>query len=290
MLFRSGKMTQLCLQHNITEFDQVDAFRTRVDADGRRVIPQFEGPKVRQIAIPTTLSGGEFQNQGGCTDTRKKVKQSFRHPLHVPRVTILDPAPTVHTPMWVWLSTGLRAVDHATEALCCPINNPASDAIFVQALRLLSTGLPRVKDNPNDMAARLDCQIAVWMAMHGRQGGAQMGASHAIGHVLGGSCDVPHGYTSCVMLPPVLRYNQSVNADRQKIVAEAMGHPGKDAADVIASFVKGLGLPGKLSEVNVSRGNFEMIANHVMHDSWLHTNPRKITEPAQVMDILAMAE
>ena len=285
----AGKMTQLCLQHNITEYDQVDQFRTRVETDGRRTVPQFEGPKVRQIAIPTTLSGGEFQNQGGCTDTRKKVKQSFRHPLHVPRVTILDPVPTLHTPLWVWLSTGLRAVDHATEALCSPNNNPASDANFIQALKLLSSGLPRVKNDPNDMAARLDCQLAVWQAMTGRQGGAQMGASHAIGHVLGGSCDVPHGYTSCVMLPPVLRYNKSVNAERQKIVAEAMGHAGEDAADVIAAFIKGLGLPGSLKDVGVGREQFEMIANHAMHDSWLHTNPRKITEPAQVMDILAMA-
>ena len=141
----------------------------------------------------------------------------------------------------------------------------------------------------SDLAARLDCQIAVWMAMHGRQGGAQMGASHAIGHVLGGSCDVPHGYTSCVMLPSVLRYNRDVNAERQKLVAEAMGKPGGDAADVIASFIKNLGLPGSLAAVGVKPDQFTMIANHAMHDSWLHTNPRKITSAEQVLQILEMA-
>ena len=91
------------------------------------------------------------------------------------------------------------------------------------------------------------------------------------------------------MLPPVLRYNRSVNGERQKLVAEAMGHAGEDAADVIAAFVKGLGLPGKLSEVGVTSAQFEKIANHAMHDRWLHSNPRKITEPAQVMEILASA-
>jgi len=116
-----------------------------------------------------------------------------------------------------------------------------------------------------------------------------MGESHAIGHVLGGSCDVPHGYTSCVMLAPVLRYNRSVNAERQKLVAEAMGHAGADAAEVIAAFVKGLGLPGRLSEVGVKREQFAMIADHAMHDSWLHTNPRKITSVEQVYEILEMA-
>ena len=285
----AGKMLQLCLRHNITEYEQLDAYHVVVNTDGTIKHPSFDGPKVRQIAIPTTLSGGEFQHQGGCTDIRRKVKQSFRHPLHIPRVTILDPAPTVHTPLWVWLSTGLRAVDHATEALCSKSSNPASDAFFMQALRLLSRGLPRVKAQPDDLDARLECQMAVWLAMAGRQAGTQMGASHAIGHVLGGSCDVPHGYTSCVMLPPVLRYNRSVNEVRQRLVSEAMGHPGEDAADVIAAFVKSLGLPGRLSEVGVKPDQFAMIADHAMHDTWLHSNPRKITSVEQVFEILEMA-
>lgn len=285
----AGKMLQLCLRHNVTEMNQLDAFRVKVTPDGKRTVPQYDPPIVRQIAIPTTLSGGELQPQGGCTDPRIKVKHSFRNPYHIPRVTILDPAPTVHTPLWVWLSTGLRAVDHATEAICSPINNPASDAFFLQALRLLASGLPRVKNDPSDLNARLDCQLAVWLAMAGRQGGTQMGASHAIGHVLGGSCDVPHGYTSCVMLPSVLRYNRDVNAERQKLVAEAMGKPGGDAANVIASFVKNLGLPGTLAEVGVKPAQFTLIANHAMHDSWLHTNPRKITSAEQVLQILEMA-
>ena len=42
---------------------------------------------------------------------------------------ILDPAPTVHTPMWLWLSTGVRAVDHAVETLDGPLP-PVSDFFF----------------------------------------------------------------------------------------------------------------------------------------------------------------
>jgi maleylacetate reductase len=285
----AGKVVQLCLRHNITEYEQLDAFRVIVNTDGSTKQPSYDAPKVRQIAIPTTLSGGEFQSSGGCTDTRRKVKQSFRHPLHIPRVVILDPAPTVHTPLWVWLSTGVRAIDHATEAICSGTSNPVSDASFLQALRLLSQSLPRVKNDPNDLDARLDCQLGVWLAMQGRSAGISMGASHAIGHVLGGSCDVPHGQTSCVMLAHVLRYNRSVNLEWQHLVAEAMGHPGKDAADVIAAFVAGLGQPGRLSEVGVKPDQFAMIADHAMHDSWMHSNPRKITSVEQVFEILESA-
>ena len=285
----AGKIMQLCLRHGITDYDGLDAYRVVVKADGTRTVPTFEGPTVRQIAIPTTLSGGEFQSQGGCMDNRRKVKHSYRHPLHVPRVTILDPAPTVHTPLWVWLSTGVRAIDHATEGICGQFSNPAGDASLLCALQLLSQGLPRVKRQPDDLEARLDCQLAVWQAMTARQGGLEMGASHAIGHVLGGTCDVPHGYTSCVMLPAVLRYNRTANLARQRMVAEAMGHPREDAADVIAAFIADLRLPGRLADVGVTREQFAMIATHAMHESWLHTNPRKITSPEQVLEILEAA-
>jgi maleylacetate reductase len=285
----AGKMVQLCLKHDIKAMDDFDPFRIRVSADGTRQAPVYEGPTVRQIAIPTTLSAGEFHQQVGCTDQRIKVKQSYRHDLLVPRVTIFDPAPTVHTPLHVWLSTGIRAVDHSTEGLCSPLNNPVSDAAYLQSLRLLSRALPKVKKDPADLDARLECQLAIWLAMAGRHGGVQMGASHAIGHVLGGTAGVAHGYTSCIMLPHVLRYNREANADRQKLVAEAMGHAGEDAADVIAALVAALGLPGRLSDVGVKQDQFAVLAANTMHDGWLHTNPRKITSPAPVLTILEAA-
>jgi maleylacetate reductase len=285
----AGKMVQLCLRHDIRAMDDFDRFRTVVKADGTRTVPSFDGPTVRQVAIPTTLSAGEFNAQSGCTDPRIKVKHNFRHPLIVPRVTIFDPAPTVHTPLWVWLSSGIRALDHATEGLCSPASSPIGDASYVPSLRLLSQALRRVKRDPADLEARLDCQLGIWLSMAGRQGGAQMGASHAIGHVLGGTCGVAHGYTSCVMLPPVLRYNRAVNAERQRLVAEAMGHPGEEAADVIAALVSELGLPGRLSEVGVGPEQFPVIAANVLHDSWLHTNPRRITSAEQVLEILEAA-
>ena len=285
----AGKVVQVCLANNVRDAEHLKRLRIVVNADGTDSVPVLRAPTVRQIAIPTTLSAGEYNAQGGCTDLVNKVKTTFRHPLMVPRVTILDPLPTVHTPLWVWISTGIRAVDHAVEGLCSTSANPISDATFVRALELLGSGLRRVKQMPDDMAARLDCQMGVWLSMAGRQGGAQMGASHAIGHVLGGACNVPHGYTSCVMLPHVLRYNSSVNAGRQQIVSTALGQPGAQSADVVASFLTELEMPQRLSEVGVNPEQFGMIADKAMHDSWLHTNPRKITAREQVMEILRAA-
>jgi maleylacetate reductase len=285
----AGKLMQIALKHGVKDVDGFDAFRAVIGEDGTRKVPSFAAPDVRQIAIPTTLSAAEFNTSAGATDTRKHVKHSFRHPLLVPRVVILDPAPTVHTPLWLWLSTGVRALDHIVEGMCSGRSNPVSDASYLQGLKLLTSALPRVKANPGDLEARLDCQLAAWLSMAARQAQIPMGASHAIGHVLGGTCGVAHGHTSCVMLPSVLRYNLSVNADRQRLVAEAMGQPGKPAADVVAGFIASLGLPGSLKDVGVEPARFREIAEHAMHDEWLHMNPRKITSPEQVLEILEAA-
>ncbi len=285
----AGKVIQICLRHDIRDIDGLEPYRLVINEDGSRRTPNFDGPRVRQITVPTTLSGGEFSSHAGCTDPRTKMKQGYNHPLLVPRTVVLDPAPTVHTPEWLWLSTGIRALDHCVEGICSVRTNAFCDGAFLHALRLMSTAYPRVKADPGDLRARLDCQFAAWMSMIGAGAGVPKGASHAIGHVLGGSCDVPHGYTSCVMLPAVLRWNEPVNAERQKLVSEAMGRPGVPASEVVADFIAGLGLPRRLAEVGVGPDRFDLVAKNAMHDRWTHTNPRKITGPEQVREILEMA-
>ncbi|HYH40670.1 MAG TPA: iron-containing alcohol dehydrogenase [Burkholderiales bacterium] len=284
-----GKMVRLALQHGITDMDGFDAYRARLDANGKRITPEVDEPRVEQIAVPTTLSAGEFHDRAGCSDPRHNAKHSYRHRKLLARVIVLDPAPTVHTPLWVWLSTGIRCLDHAVEGVCSPSSNPASDGNFLQAITLLAQGLPRVASDPADLDARLECQLAMWLAMSGRMAAVNMGASHALGHALGGTCGVAHGHTSCLMLPHVLRYNAAANPEKQARVAAAMGHPGEAAADVVSAFIGALGLPRRLAQVDVTREQFPKIAEHAMHDEWLHLNPRKIDRIEQVMEILESA-
>jgi maleylacetate reductase len=116
-----------------------------------------------------------------------------------------------------------------------------------------------------------------------------MGASHGIGYVLGAEFGVPHGYTSCVMLPSVMRWNKLANAERQAQVAAAMGHPNEDAGDVLDAFIRNLGMPRSLREVNVTAEHFGRIALAAMATPWVPRNPRKIDGPAQLREILDMA-
>ena len=208
-------MVRLALQHDIRRIEDFDRFVVRVQPDGIRAAPDYAAPEIGQIAIPTTLSGGDFNLSAGCTDPRSMLKEIYRHPRLMPRVIVLDPAVTLRTPIWLWLSTGIRALDHAVETICADTADPRSWLESMQAVRLLHSALPRTLADPADLAARLDALLAVWLATEHNRFGISMGASHGIGHVLGGTCNVPHGYTSCVMLPTVLRWNEPANAARQ---------------------------------------------------------------------------
>ena len=283
-----GKAVTICLEHGIKDADGLEAFRTVVE-NGKRRIPEFRAPKVRQIAVPTTLSAGEFNARAGITDSRLKLKQSFVHPGIVPESVILDPAVTLHTPAWLWLSSGVRAVDHAVETLLSLDANDYTDGTALQALRSLGTGLPRVKADASNLNARLSCMMGAWLSMVGIVSGTRLGASHAIGHILGGSANVPHGHTSCVMLPYVLEYNAPVNGDRQREVAAAMGQPSKRASEVLDDFIRSLGMPRRLREVNVEEADLPRLAKNCMLDDWTYSNPRPISGPQDVMEILKAA-
>jgi len=185
-----AKAVQLCLANDVRSVEDIDRIRAV-----KGVAPEMTPPKVRQISVPTTIAGGEFSAIAGVTNARTKVKEMLRHELVIPRAAILDPAITVHTPEWLWLSTGIRAVDHCVEGLCSREAHPYTDAQALKGLSMLSQALPRVKANPRDLEARMDCQIGTWLSMGPLSAGVPMGASHGIGYVLGAVYDVPHGYT-----------------------------------------------------------------------------------------------
>jgi maleylacetate reductase len=279
-----AKAVQLCLANDVGTVEGIDQIRAV-----KAVAPPMTAPRVRQISVPTTIAGGEFSAIAGVTDARTKVKEMLRHELVVPRAAILDPAITMHTPEWLWLSTGIRAVDHCVEGICSHEAHPYADAQALKALSMLAEGLLRVKADGRDLDARMDCQIGTWLSMAPLASGVPMGASHGIGYVLGAEFGVPHGYTSCVMLPYVMRWNKPANAERQALVSAAMGHAGEDASDVLDNFIRGLGMPRSLGEVKIGPEHFDRIAEQAMATPWIPRNPRKIDAPAQVREILVQA-
>ncbi len=284
----TGKMVQLCLAEHITDPRQLDAFRVRTDDVGHTTMPAIAAPSLRQIAIPTTLSGAEWSHTTGSTDPERHIKDIYIHADLAAPAVILDAAISVHTPMWVWLSSGMRAVDHAIGSLCSKHPTPFSDATTVKALGMLNRSLRRVVVAPDDLDARLESLVGVWLASTGMMR-MQYGASHGLSWHLSALADVPHGDCSCVLLPSVLRFNQLVNGERQRAVSEALGRPDLDAADAVLDFIQALGRPYRLRDVGITRAHIETICQDAMHNLLVRNNPRRIDRPEHVREIIEMA-
>lgn len=286
-----AKAVALCLSEGVTSEQQLDSYRRQ----GPQPVP-IQGHPIPHIAITTTLSAGEFTSGLGMTDEERGGKGLYGAPSLVPRVVILDPELTLFTPPWLWASTGMRAVDHAVERLYSPKHQPLVDTLCLQALRYLFQNLPPSSRDPNNLEIRLYCQLGAWMSAIGFNN-VRTGISHAMGHQLGGHCHVPHGQTSCIMLPHAMEFNLPAASDRLALVAGAAGvHPRKlniqqaaqAAVEAVRRLVKDLGCPARLRDVGVKESDLPMLAEAVIHEAPLMENPRPITE-MEVIGILRKA-
>jgi maleylacetate reductase len=154
---------------------------------------------------------------------------------------------------------------------------------------MLLNGLRRVHLDPGDLAARLECQMGTWQSLAAANAGVGMGLSHAIGHALGGTCNVPHGYTSCVMLPYVMEWNASVNAERQALISACFNAPGQAAAKLLDDFIRSLGMPRTLRDVGVGEESLPLLAKHTLEDIFGRTNPRVVRSVDDIMPVLHAA-
>ncbi|KAK2689883.1 hypothetical protein QWA68_010716 [Fusarium oxysporum] len=260
-------------------------------------------PTIPLIHIPTSLSGGEFQAIAGGTESQGHAKRTFHCEGVDPELVIQDPELCLTTPEWVWLSTGIRAVDHCVETLCSLVSNDKADEWSKKGLVKLVSGLLASKADPKSLQARHLCHQGVVSSMCAVSSGVPLGASHAIGHQLG-PLGVGHGETSCILLPAVCRFNfdKKANVERQGVVRDLLEQnevwqllqvKGLDKsavslADILDVFISTLGMPRSLEEVGVGEDKLEVLARNSLDDIWIQTNAFPITETSQVVEILNM--
>ena len=234
------------------------------------------GEVLPHLAIPTTLSAAELSGLAGFTTEDEHEKVGLRGEALIPRAVILDAQLTLHTPLELWLSTGIRAVDHAVETLLAPGSHPFADTLALDALARLRSGLLATLAEPDDLAARTQSQLGAWFSFT-LPGPAAAGLSHTLGKRIGARHGIPHGVTSCVLLPHVMRYLAPRTAAAQVRIAAAFGMDIHDmpmqraaacAADAVANLIRALGLPDRLAPYGLTEADLESAANPVSNDTW----------------------
>lgn len=240
------------------------------------------GHFLAHVSIPTTLSASEFSPLFGITDEATHRKTGGSNPFVVPQFVILDAQLTAETPDWLWKGSGARALDHAVETVYAPNHQPATDAAALEAIRLLFHHLPLSTRPNSSLDARQHCQLAAWLSFFGISN-ITLGLSHALGRELGPRYDIPHGYTSAILLPRVMAFLLPQTTARQALIARAAGEDTGDRSEGelaleaptrVSTFMGSLGLPQRLREVGVPETDLPDLAAgrgdvlKVLHEAW----------------------
>jgi len=235
------------------------------------------GPTLRQIAIPTTLSAAEYTVGAGFTNEEGQKVGVTSQEL-APAGIILDAELTLSTPERLWLSTGIRALDHATENLYRPGVIPPVKILCYAAIKDLFEYLPLSKADPQAVDVRQKLQLASMMSLWPMktEGHSALGLSHALGHRLGATYGIPHGFTSCLTLGPTVVLKADIASPEDKeYLAEALfylrqpstGSVEGDARQLgllISELVAQLGLASNLTEYKVPKDDIPVIAGKAL--------------------------
>jgi alcohol dehydrogenase class IV len=249
------------------------------------------------IAVPTTLSAAEYTHAGGVTDETTRVKSGVYDMRVLPRTVINDPVLTLSTPDWLWVSTGIRALDHAIECAYAIRHQPISDALAAKSIALFVEHLKASITTKGDeqLAHRGHCQFASWYSIYGAMN-TRFGLSHLLGHQIGPRWNVPHGITSCITLPHAMRFMAEIAAERFGPIAEGYKIPfdpsnpkpaAMECADRTAEFIAQFDVPRTLHDAGVPRDEIGSIVKPIAHE--LEHNG-VVDRPMTEQEVLALLE
>ena len=257
----------------------------------RVFVPDTPHEKIPIIAVPTTFGGAEIgSGGGGFTSKSLGRKLSLAGEGTTPKVVIVDGAALATTPMDILLSTGIGQFRIAVESVYSKDHHPIGDALALHTIKMLVEYLPRCSNR--DIDCLLQAKSAACMVMLARPG---LGLNTATAHHVGGLYDVPHGEANAILLPHTMRFNLDASADRQALIAQAMGidisgmtdhQAGMAAADGVDRICRTLELPERLRDVGVPEDGLELIAAATLHDRSLATNPKPVTDAGPIMSVL----
>lgn len=249
-------------------------------------IDRVPKPGFPTFLIPTTAgTGAEVTRNAIFKDVKAKAKKAVVSRHILPRVAIVDPELMLTIPPRVTAYTGIDALGHALESFMSKNANLLSEMYALQTIRLAAENLPRAVEDGSDLTARENMALAALCGGVSLIAGA--GAVAATSYPIEGHFNVPHGLGNALMMPSVVRFNALANIPKAKKISEQMGIDirsltEKDVAerlgDCLASLIRQVGLPLKLSEMGVKENDLPMLAEEAFQNKRLvNTNPRELT-------------
>ena len=274
----------------LAEGGSLPRFGVRFTPPNKKEVPPMPAPKLPHIAIPTTLSGGEYSYSAGISEGGKKY--IVADPKLAPRTVLLDPEAAATAPGRLLAASGMNALAHCVEAVYSTETQPLTEAYCLRGVGLIARYLPPAVEDSRDLEALSHVQVAACLSGMGVYS-AWTGIHHAIVHVVGGRYKAPHAEIHALMLPYAMRWNLDATVEAHARMAREIGIEGADEnalAAAVPEYVLAMngrmGLPLKLRELGVPHDGLRQLAIDALGDYSIHTNPKPVNAAAQVLEVL----
>ena len=243
-------------------------------------------PMLPMIAIPTTAgTGSEAQSYALISDADTHVKMACGDPKAAFRVALLDPALTVSQPRSITATSGFDAIAHAVETYVTTKRTPVSEIFSREAWQLLEGNYERVLATPDDLEARGAMQLGAFYAGVAIEN-SMLGATHACANPLTARYGTAHGEAIAILLPSVVRWNESAAGDRYATLLrlstaatdESEHTPTEALARRLEELAAAGGLQADLSGVGIKKTDLGDLAAEAA-EQWTGTfNPRPFSK------------
>lgn len=251
-------------------------------------------PTLPKILLPTT-SGTGSEASNTLVVKEGKYKTWITDNKLLTEVAIVDPMFTLSLPPKVTANTGMDALSHAGEALMSLHSNPISDALALEAIKLVAQYLRRAYYFGEDLEARSAMSYAAmlggWVIGFPWIGGPAI-LGHCIAEAVGSMFGLPHGLACALALPYVMMFNLPAIQERLKIFATAMGEDvsglsiregATESVEAVIQLMRDLEMPLSLKTVHLSQKELLTLAAYILNERQYmydlpHYNPRKLTE------------
>ena len=254
----------------IWDFEDVGDNWLRVDPNGIAPV----------VAIPTTAgTGSEVGRASVIVDEAVHVKKIIFHPRMLPEIVIEDPELIVGLPKHITAATGMDALSHNLEAYCAPGYHPLADGIAIEGMRLIKNWLPVACSDPANLEARSHMLIASSMGATAFQKG--LGAMHALAHPLGAIYDAHHGLLNAILMPYVVKRNQSAIEQKMQHLARCLELKEFSVEGVLSWILElrqTIGIPDNLKSIGIDASRADEIAKLATEDPSAGGNPIQLSE------------
>ncbi|SIS67357.1 iron-containing alcohol dehydrogenase [Neptunomonas antarctica] len=249
-----------------------------------------QGQRLPLIQIPTTAGTGSEVTTVAIITVGAEEKKGVVSAQLMPDLALLDAELTLGLPPMVTATTGVDAMVHAIEAFTSlsPNHNPLSDALAKDALLLLGANIEQAVHNGSNLAVRGNMLLGSMLAGQAFAN-SPVAAVHALAYPLGGIYHLSHGLTNALVLPHVMRFNQTHCADQYATLAPLVFPPLANIDDpsersnafinALDALNKTLGMQPRLRDYDIPESALPRLASEAMKQTrLLVNNPREVTE------------